>query len=387
MYVDIVILFAGKIKTFFITDKTRGKLFMNLFLKTVIKSIFRRKIFVLLIIGIVYFSAIFTSFSYRIGLAFAYVNTLESNGDFTYTFYGDSNGVITKDEFNVYFEKYEFIKSTIFPLDDSYCISLNGNIVDDNFSSLYVIYDTEILLQIKEYERYFSEADVINKNKIAVVSNDFAESVNISIFNLPIYVNNVEYTVVAVEDLYAIWGSEVGDIVLINSDELVLSSKKVGCSVYTEKQISNYRLKKIAENTETMINSTKESGYIVWFAILSFLICLLFAVNIFLLFNYFVKANDKFYAIFKILGIKSVRMSLAMALSSIMMAFVGASAGILTDYLLVSSIGLMGNKIYLGAAGSAAVLSINIFCSFSGAAFACYIHAKRLPAESLGRVE
>lgn len=360
---------------------------MNILFKTTIRNIFRNKTFILLIIGIVYFSAIFTSFLYRIGLAFAYVNTLESNGDFTYTFYGDSNGVITKDEFNVYFEKYEFIKSTIFPLDDSYCISLNGNIIDDNFSSLYVIYDTEILLQIKEYERYFSEADVINKNKIAVVSNDFAESVNISIFNLPIYVNNVEYTVVAVEDLYAIWGSEVGDIVLINSDELVLSSKKVGCSVYTEKQISNYRLKKIAENTETMINSTKESGYIVWFAILSFLICLLFAVNIFLLFNYFVKANDKFYAIFKILGIKSIIMTCAMALPSIIISAIGAILGILTDYLLASYVTLLGIKIYLGAIGSIVVLILNIFCAFFGAAFACYIQAKRMPADSLRRVD
>lgn len=355
---------------------------MGTFVRAVFAYAFRKKIFVLFTIAVVFFSAVFTSFAFRTGEALSYGNYVSEIG-YRYTFVGDVG--IIDDDFYRRFEKYGFIFSQMFPADEEYEVAYGTEKFTFDAGSLCNITDERVMKQIDGYEKYFDVGDIREQNALAVVSQDLSRRLGGVPVGSEIYLNGVAYTVAGVADLYETWGSFAGDVVSVNCDEFALSASRAGITVFCEKMISDFSLKKIANETGTSVNLSQRPAYIVLFTALSFAISALFAVNIAVLFYYFVRINDKFYAIFKILGAKRLTLALAIALPCAAFALIGATAGIGADYLIASFTVLLEEKVYLGFAGTATVFAVNVFCAFAGAAIAGYLYAGMSPSEGLSR--
>ena len=356
---------------------------MNILMRTVFGFTFGKKTFVFLVTIIVYFATAFSAFTYRLGIAFAY-DGIRSGEYFAYTFGGSSEGPLTDGEFEKYFEKYGISGVSLYPADGELTI-----VVEEETTfclSYYCVTDEQSLNQLQSDDSYFSVEDVRAQNKLAVVSVTLAEQLEKGVGDV-ISVNGANYRIVAVDDVALTFGSQAGDLVLICSDELALGAKNVYKTVYLEKDIPRFRLKSIADSLGVQSITEKDMGFAVWFTILSIAVCALFAADVAVLFTSFVRANDKFYALFKILGIKQWLLACVAALPCIVFSAAGAVLGICADLLISEFTSLLGEKVYLGVTGGAIVFLINVACAFIGAAIACATYAVRMPADSLGRTQ
>lgn len=357
---------------------------MSEMIRSICKYTFKRKLFTALIFVIVIFSAVFSAFTLRLGTAFAYDSTTE-DGYFTYVFSGSTDGDIVTDRFNGYFADYGFVKKTIIPTDRTYALSYGDKDIES--SAFYTLCDETTYGQLSEPERYFSLKDVIDGAKYIVLSSSFAEELGVTESGETLFVNGVGYEVKAIGDLMGDGGWNTGDFVVISCEELALAGENVSCSVYLEKEISNSKLKKIAEKSGTSVNIPEKGKFVTVFLILSVAICALFAVNVGVLFNAFISANDKYYAVFKILGITTGKLTAAMAFPCAAIAVAGAALGVGVDFAIALFSTILEKSVYLTAWGIVAVMLINIVSAFIGAAVACYRHAVAVPAENLRRSE
>lgn len=356
---------------------------MGILLRTVSEFTFRKKSFVVLVVAVVFFATAFSAFTYRLGIAFAY-DGIRRGEYFAYTFEGSSDGPLTGGEFAEYFEKYGIAGVSLYPADSELTIVSDGNTT--LCSSYYCVADERSLEQLQNGDGYFSVEDVKEQNRLAAVSVSLSKQLDKGIGDT-IFVNGVKYRIVAVEDVTETFGSSAGDLVLICSDELALGARNVLKTVYLEKDIPRSRSESIADSLGARLITEKNSGFMLWFIVLSIAVCALFSVDVAVLFNCFVRANDKFYALFKILGIKQRLLACVAALPCIVFSAAGAMSGIGADLLISEFTTLLGEKVYLGVIGGATVFSINVACAFIGAAIACAIYAVRMPADSLGRAQ
>lgn len=357
---------------------------MAYLIRSIIKFTFNKKIFTALILVIVIFSAVFTAFTVRLGTAFAYDGTKEGD-HYKYVFYGDGNSKIDESEFSTYFEKYGYVKSKLSPADTEYGISYNGK--EKTVFSFYIITDSKTLSQVPAAEEYVSAEDVEQGKKLIILSEALAEELGVTRSDCEIALNGVEYQVVAINDLTGEGGWDTGEFIAVASFDLALESDMKTCAVYLEKELSNSKLKKIASEAGATVNIPEKGKFITLFLILSIAVCALFAVNIAILFNAFISANDKYYAVFKILGISTSKLVPAMALPCALIALVGAAIGVGLDFGIASFSTILEKSVYLSAWGAVAVVAINVISAFIGAAVVCYRHAASMPADGLRRSE
>lgn len=352
--------------------------------KSIAKYTFSKKIFVALIFVIVLFSSVFTAYTFRLGLAFGYDSVMTDEGLYVYRFYGKNGNIVKEDVFADYFSKYDFVSSEYF-YDDYY----NEISAGDYFKEYSVrrISSADDLKLYPGAEKYITAEDIEKENKLMIVSSlDVSFSENQIDIGKTVLLNGVEYLVAGVEDIINSDGISCTPLV-VDCEELRATYDRIIYSVYTEKEISNSNLKKIAASAGISARLPEKEKYIFGFLVLSITVCVLFTVNIAILFNAFVKAGDKFYAIFKILGISTAKLVLAMSLPSLMIAFVAALTGIGVDYAIASNSTVLEKSVYLTAGGAVAIVAINTLGAFIGTAVSCYRQAKNMPAVSLRRAE
>lgn len=357
---------------------------MSDLIKTVLKYTFGKKLFVAMIFIIVFFSTVFCVYTFRFGIAFGYDSIMTDDGLFSYSFSGHNKDILNDGDFTEYFDKSVFVSSSYYYNDYENTITAGNYTVVRN---LYKISTTDDIKKYPGVEKYISERDVLNQNKFIIMSRfDVNYSDKQIDIGKTILVNGVEYIVVGVDDFTDENGYSYTNII-VDSDELRATYDSVNYVVYTNKEVSNRELKKIAASAGLKANLPDKEKYIYGFLVLSFAVCALFMVNLVILFNAFVKANDKFYTVFKILGIRKLKLTLIMSLPSVIIALFSSIVGILCDYALANAGTILDKHVYLTVGGVAATILINTFGAFTGTAVSCYRQAKCVPAESLTRVQ
>lgn len=357
---------------------------MTELIKSVFRYTFNKKIFVTLIFVIVLFSAIFTSYTLRLGIAFGYDGVMTDEGNYRYRFTGDSKNIMSDADFAELLSKYGFLYSSYGYVEGNYLIEAGDYTCETQLRKLSTPED------ISEYpgiEKYVTAEDVINGNKLIVadrfeVSNSFG---NVDT-GKTVLINGVEYTVAGTDDLRGENGLNY-KYIIVDCEELRATYENVYYFVYTEKEVSDSKLKKIAENAGLNADIPEKDKFILGFLAVSVAVCALFMVNISILFNAFVRSGDKFYAVFKILGIRTASLIAAMSLPSLIIAFVASLVGVGIDFAIATVGTVLEKSVSLTAGGVAAIVAINTLGAFIGAAIACCRPAKDMPADSLRRTE
>ena len=357
---------------------------MTELVKSVFRYTFNKKVFIALIFVIVLFSAIFTSYTLRLGTAFGYDGVMTEDGLFVYRFTGGSRNIMTDSDFVNYFQKYGFSYSSYGYIDGHNLIKAGDYTCE---TRLYKLSSPEDIAKYPGIEKYITADDVIKGNKL-IVADKF--QVSDSSGNIDegktLLVNGVEYLVAGIENFVGEYG-EACSYIIVDCDELRATYDSVYYSVFTKKEISNSKLNKIAESAGLNVNIPEKNKFILGFLAVSAIVCALFMINIAILFNAFVKAGDKFYAVFKILGINTAKLVAVMALPSLIIAFVASVAGVAIDFAMASVGTVLEKSVRLTAGGAAAIIVLNTAGAFIGTAIASIRPAKDMPAESLRRTE
>lgn len=356
---------------------------MKYMIKSIIKYTFGKKLFTALILCIVVFSAVFTAFTFRLGTAFAY-DSITDGEYFKYMFKGESAGRLSERDFAEAFEKYGFVRT-----DSDYVFYYHTLIAGDYKDSEFTIstvsngnYESFVDIDDK-----ITAEDVKDGKKLMIVNHfDVSDSQGQIDIGKTVMLNGVEYLVVGTDGAHDVDGN-YHSCVVVESDELNATYDTLNYLLFTQEEVPNRSLKKFAEDKGITAVLPEKSKFIIGFFVLSAVVCALFIANLAVLFNAFVKANARFYAVFKILGIDTAKLVLAACLPCVIVALSGAIVGVGADYAIASFTTVLEKKVYLSAGGAAAIILLNVVGSFVGSVIACAVQAKKMPADSLRRTE
>lgn len=353
-------------------------------IKSITKYTFGKKLFVTMIFIIVVFSTVLTTYTFRLGKAFTYDGVKVDNG-YKSVFIGDHANVLDKAVFKKAFEKYGFNDFGVYY--DHYNFTLTAGEYKDSEFSVRLISSPDDIAVYPDISQYITAEDVRLGNKLIIVGHFTVRKSGGAVdLGKTVMLNGVEYTVVKTDGISDKDGNYFSDVA-VDCEELRQTSDAIRYVIYTTEEISNSALKKFASANGITADLPEKSKYIVAFFCLSVAVCALFVANLAVLFNAFVRANRKFYSIFKILGITTAKLVVAMALPCVVIALFGALVGVGLDYAFASFTTVLEKEIYLSFGGAVAIVLLNAAGAFIGAMIASVGQAKQMPADSLRRAD
>lgn len=357
---------------------------MSTLIKSVIKYTFGKKLFTAMMFVIVVFSAIFTAFTFRLGTAFAYDSVIDGEF-FKYQFVGASANRLSEDDFAQAFGKFGFDRTEVYYV-NYYHTLVAGEYKDSEFHLSLVSSVSDLSIYVDVQDK-ITEEDVENGRKLLIVDkftvSDSQGEVDIG---KTVYLNGVEYLVVGTEGVRDTDGMHYSALA-VESDELCATYDTLNYFVFTREEVPERFLKNFAKENGITATLPEKSKFLIGFFVLSMVVCALFVANLGVLFGAFVKTNAKFYAVFKILGIRTATLVVAACLPCVIVALLGALAGVGTDYAIASITTVLDKNVYLSAGGAVAIVLLNVAGAFAGAAIACAPQAKAMPSDSLRRTE
>lgn len=357
---------------------------MSTLIKSLIKYTFGKKLFTAMMFVIVVFSAIFTAFTFRLGTAFAY-DSVSVGEYFRYRFEGQNTNRLSDENFRVALEKYGFDRLETYYAYNYHTLTA-GDYKDSEYS-VHILFDVEEYGTLDGISDLITSEDVAEGKKLLIVDRfTVSKSGGQVDVGKTVYLNGVEYLVVSTDGVDCADGRYYSSVA-VGCAELEATYDALNYFVYTQNEVPNRILKNFAKDNGITAVLPEKSKYIVAFFILSAVICALFVANLAVLFNAFVKANAKFYTVFKILGITTAKFVAASCLPCVMVAFCGALVGVGVDYAIASFTTVLEKPVYLTAGGAAAIVLLNVIGAFVGSAIACALQANKMPAESLRRAE
>lgn len=367
------------------------------YFKSLSRLIKSRPLYAMFLLVIVIFSVVFTSYIYRFGISIAYDGAAEP--PFRYSFITQKSVAEIKNDTGEIFKKYGLIdfnirenhqegytlkwKGNEYFFDYSDSVGHVGKIGEEAIEKYGNLSDYITLEDIQQERKYV----VINKLQMSNSILEKFEFLSDIQVGDEISIRGISYTVKGIDEFSRELGegkgwSTLDLITYVASEEVFNNYEQRYVDIETEKQISSFKIKRLAKANGMEFVGTAIPLIILATLAIAAAISVLFVLNAAILFRYLIKSQEKLYVMYKMLGAKTHQLLLTMVLQTVPICALGVAIGIGIDFLVAPITSMdSGSIIKLNGMGIFWIVVLNMVGMLVGLILAGIKSARALPCD------